>query len=209
MISFVLTSVGAGTLAPMSPRISPTHLLSVSPSPASQYIPFAGKRPAHQTEGADADTDLSIHVLRTSPAASSTTTFSSGRSDASTTSTAYSSPSGSPTTSSAPFPQPPLATHDTAPDDCSAPSSSSTPASGSSTGNTPLKAEQSEKYAVIHEILRAADLYAVLDVAKKCDANTMRRAYMKRCKACHPECVPPFPSAPPSMKPITHFCLSR
>ena len=42
---------------------------------------------------------------------------------------------------------------------------------------------------MIHQILRASDLYAVLDVDKKCDANIMRRAYMKRCKACHPEYV--------------------
>lgn len=162
-------------------------------SQASQYIPFAGKRP--QPERQFDDTDLSINVRPYTSSSSSTATYSSDRSDASTStsSTAYSSPSGSPTSTSTPFPQhgplPPharVATHD-------APSSSS----NARLGEDAFPA----KYAVIHQILRASDLYAVLDVDKKCDANTLRRAYMKRCKACHPEyvviscccCYPFFP----------------
>lgn len=180
MISFVLTSVGAGTLQyflhPSQVQHLPFILL------ASQYIPFTVKRA--QPEQPFDDADLSINLRPPTSSSYSTTTYSSDRSDASTStsSTAYSSPSGSPTFTSAPFPQsgplPPhahVATHD-------APSTSS---------SSPRAEDDafSEKYAVIHQILRASDLYAVLDVDKKCDANTMRRAYLKQCKACHPEYV--------------------
>jgi hypothetical protein len=184
MISFVLTSVGAGTVSYFHTTSShnPTSHFSF-PLKASQYIPFAGKRATQPQQQFD-DADLSINLRPSTSSSSSTATYSSDRSDASTStsSTAYSSPSGSPTSTSTPFPQhgplPPhahVATHD-------APSSSS---SNGRLGEDAFSA----KYAVIHQILRASDLYAVLDVDKKCDANIMRRAYMKRCKACHPEYV--------------------
>ncbi|KAF9520871.1 hypothetical protein BS47DRAFT_1335544 [Hydnum rufescens UP504] len=52
-----------------------------------------------------------------------------------------------------------------------------------------------DKYGVIHDILRNHDLYAVLDVPKTADPNAFRRAYMKRCKACHPDKYPAYPLA--------------
>ncbi|KAF8322551.1 DnaJ-domain-containing protein [Clavulina sp. PMI_390] len=190
MISLVRTSVGAAT----------------------QYIPFSpfsGSSPGSRQES-----DLSLNLKSSttpspssSHSSSSSTAYSSAAS--STTSTACSSPASSPTTSAAPFPPPPAPTHrgprvaTNDPPSSSSSSSSSTPSSSSS--STPstsqhsltsgLSDEERKKYAVIHQILRASDLYVVLDVERRCDANALRRAYMRRCKACHPDKYPTYPLA--------------
>lgn len=43
--------------------------------------------------------------------------------------------------------------------------------------------------AVIHEILAQNDLYQILGLSRKTpfDRNSLRRAYLSRSKACHPE----------------------
>ena len=163
-------------------------MTSMAPA-AAQYIPFAPKSRPQQTQRDFDDADeLSLRVRLASIASSSTTsstTFSQRtRSDGSTSSsssTAYSSPPSSPTSSDSAFPS-----------SLSHPPELSLDSEGSSsTSPPPLTQAELEKYAVIHEILRAHDLYSVLNLPKKCDTNALRRAYMKRCKACHPECVIP------------------
>lgn len=178
MLSFVLTSVGAGILnTPLRHSVTPM-MLTLYHS-ASQYIPFSSRR-SHTYNGTIQDTDLSINLKPSASTSftSSATAYSYSSDEASSSSTAYSSPSTSPTSSNATFPQTQgthVATHD-------APSSSTN-------SSSPPTEEELRKYAVIHQILRASDLYTVLDIDKKSDTNAMRRAYMKRCKACHPEYV--------------------
>ncbi|TFY56395.1 hypothetical protein EVG20_g8939 [Dentipellis fragilis] len=56
-------------------------------------------------------------------------------------------------------------------------------------------AKQKQRRAVIAEILAQTDLYKVLgiDFAPELDKLELRRAYLARSKACHPECVPYLP----------------
>ncbi|KAF8340021.1 uncharacterized protein EI90DRAFT_2907896 [Cantharellus anzutake] len=67
--------------------------------------------------------------------------------------------------------------------------------SSTSVGGTRQEDSTEDRYTVIHDILRCTDLYAVLDVDKSVDANGLRRGYMKRCKACHPDKFPSYPLA--------------
>ena len=59
---------------------------------------------------------------------------------------------------------------------------------------------------VIEEVLAEDDLYKVLGIAKtsNIDRLTLRRAYLARSKACHPECVFSFVSRPIQ---ISHMAL--
>jgi hypothetical protein len=51
--------------------------------------------------------------------------------------------------------------------------------------------QESSKLAVIQEILTQNDLYEILGVSRKAalDRLALRRAYLSRSKACHPEWV--------------------
>ncbi|KAG8935495.1 hypothetical protein FRC02_007854 [Tulasnella sp. 418] len=60
------------------------------------------------------------------------------------------------------------------------------PLSAANLSSRPLP-QSVDRYAVIHDVLRQEDLYGVLGVPKSADLNAMRRAYMARCKCCHPE----------------------
>jgi hypothetical protein len=53
--------------------------------------------------------------------------------------------------------------------------------------NGPDAIQEEDRYAGIEDILKQDDLYSVLHVPQGCDAQTLRRGYMKRCKECHPE----------------------
>ena len=68
----------------------------------------------------------------------------------------------------------------------SASSSSSSLASDVEGPSRPL---DSTKYAIIQEILSQNDLYKILGVSRKSslDRFALRRAYLSRSKACHPE----------------------
>lgn len=72
--------------------------------------------------------------------------------------------------------------------------SSSSSASSSSTSSSTFKSRNSRsqrKVVTMKEVLAHDDLYEILGVAKasSLDKIALRRAYLSRSKACHPECV--------------------
>ncbi|CDO76504.1 hypothetical protein BN946_scf184361.g3 [Trametes cinnabarina] len=68
---------------------------------------------------------------------------------------------------------------------------------GYDTGPAPPPPPPSRSKAVINEILAQNDCYAVLGISRssRIDKSTLRRAYLARSKACHPDKFPDNPEA--------------
>ncbi|KAJ6494664.1 DnaJ domain-containing protein [Mycena vitilis] len=71
------------------------------------------------------------------------------------------------------------------------------PPSSSSTPPTPPSIPSAERTAALNEVLAHEDLYLILGVSKsdKLDKMALRRAYLTRSKACHPDKFPNNPDA--------------
>ncbi|ORZ13225.1 DnaJ domain-containing protein, partial [Absidia repens] len=55
--------------------------------------------------------------------------------------------------------------------------------------------QQRSKYAIVEEILSATNYYQVLSVDRQATAEEIRKAYIQKSRACHPDKLPSYPRA--------------
>ncbi|KZP27333.1 DnaJ-domain-containing protein [Athelia psychrophila] len=79
----------------------------------------------------------------------------------------------------------------------SSPSHSRSSSSSSSSASSSTNPGPDRRAATMNEVLAKNDLYDILGISRKAtlDKNTLRRAYLSRSKACHPDKFPNNPKA--------------